>query len=60
MDSYVGTDWYQKILFYHVSGELFWKYEKGRRRMTLNIAEYVLGGKRNEDNLKIWFGSCWQ
>ena len=55
MDSYVGTDWYQKVLFYQYLVNYLGNYvEKQQDRVLEYELEYVLGGKRNDaDNLKI-------
>nr|WP_243279534.1 DUF5702 domain-containing protein [Roseburia faecis] len=55
MDSYVGTDWYQKVLFYQYLVNYLGNYvEKKQDRVLEYELEYVLGGKRNDvDNLKI-------
>ena len=55
MDSYVGTDWYQKVLFYQYLVNYLGNYvEKKQDRVLEYELEYVLGGKRNgADNLKI-------
>lgn len=55
MDSYVGTDWYQKVLFYQYLVNYLGNYvEKQQDRVLEYELEYVLGGKANDaENLKI-------
>ena len=55
MDSYVGTDWYQKVLFHQYLVNYLGNYvEKKQDRVLEYELEYVLGGKANDaENLKI-------
>lgn len=55
MDSYEGTDWYQKVLFHQYLVNYLGNYvEKKQDRVLEYELEYVLGGKKNDaDNLKV-------
>lgn len=55
MDSYAGTDWYQKVLFHQYLVNYLGNYvEKQQDRVLEYELEYVLGGKANDaENLKI-------
>ena len=55
MDSYAGTDWYQKVLFHQYLVNYLGNYvEKKQDRVLEYELEYVLGGKTNDaDNLKV-------